>query len=305
MFGGSDQDQGYTNGIHAMVVSPNLADYLDDPCLPKSIKTINKHLTWLQSSDPEVLNMTFGIGQAIFTPEDKNQADLVKNDRPYAGALMASVGYNAVRGRHLSSSQLRVGVVGPAALGGAVQNEWHRMTGHKRFRGWRHQLRNEPVVQLIHERRIRWEGPRRSGWGWDVIGHAGASVGNFATYANAGLEWRVGYRLPQDFGTIGLRPATESYAPAKSPPSADNGWAGHLFVAVDGRWVMHDITLDGNTFRSSHSVSKRPFVADIGYGLAVTHGKWKFAIGRYHRTREFRGQQESPVYGSFTVSRRF
>ncbi|WP_234884508.1 lipid A-modifier LpxR family protein, partial [Xanthomonas perforans] len=53
----------------------------------------------------------------------------------------------------------------------------------------------------------------------------------------------------------------------------------------------------------SHSVDKRPFVGDVGYGLAVMYGRWKFALARYHRTREFDTQRETPVYGSFTISR--
>ena len=44
--------------------------------------------------------------------------------------------------------------------------------------------------------------------------------------------------------------------------------------------VLHDITLDGNTFKSSHSVDKRPFVADVGYGIAMTQGNWRIAIAR-------------------------
>ncbi len=33
-------------------------------------------------------------------------------------------------------------------------------------------------------------------------------------------------------------------------------------------------------------------------------GKWKFALARYWRTREFDLQRQTPVFGSFTVSRR-
>lgn len=69
--------------------------------------------------------------------------------------------------------------------------------------------------------------------------------------------------------------------------------------------MLHDITLDGNTFKSSHSVDKRPLVADIGYGIVVHRGNWRFAFIRYHRTREFEGQQEVPVYGTITLGRRF
>ncbi|KAG0752523.1 hypothetical protein G6F63_016623 [Rhizopus arrhizus] len=76
-----------------------------------------------------------------------------------------------------------------------------------------------------------------------------------------------------------------------------------MFVTTDAAWVIRDITLDGNTFRSSHSVDKRHVVAQGGYGMALTHGRWKFAVARYHSTREFYGQREAPVFGSFTISR--
>ncbi|WP_313161330.1 lipid A-modifier LpxR family protein, partial [Stenotrophomonas sp.] len=57
------------------------------------------------------------------------------------------------------------------------------------------------------------------------------------------------------------------------------------------------------TFRNSHSVDKRHVVGQLGYGLAVMRGRWKFALARYHSTREFDGQKEAPVFGSFTISR--
>ncbi|MBI0385484.1 DUF2219 family protein, partial [Streptomyces albiflaviniger] len=53
----------------------------------------------------------------------------------------------------------------------------------------------------------------------------------------------------------------------------------------------------------SHSVDKRHVVAYGGYGVAVMYGRWKFAAARYHSTREFNGQRQSPVFGSFTISR--
>lgn len=104
-------------------------------------------------------------------------------------------------------------------------------------------------------------------------------------------------------GTAPLRPAGENTSPVRT--TAGSNWNGHLFVALDARWVLHDITLDGNTFKSGHSVDKRPLVADVGYGVAITQGNWRISIARYHRTREFRGQNEIPVYGTITVGRKF
>jgi hypothetical protein len=46
-------------------------------------------------------------------------------------------------------------------------------------------------------------------------------------------------------------------------------------------------------------------VADLAIGAAVTRGRWKFALARYFRTREFDGQRELPSFGSFTISQSF
>lgn len=303
MFGGGDQDQGYSNGLQLTLVSPNLVDYTDDPCLPALARRLNRYLDVLFDGASEQQNMVVSVGQALYTPTDLAPVELIEDDRPYAAALMVGLGYNARHGEHLRTSLLRVGVVGPAAGGKQVQNEWHRFIGTERFRGWDNQLDNEPVFQLVHERMRRWSGSGRDDrWGWDAIGHAGGSIGNFATHANTGVELRLGRRLPDDFGSTPLRPAGENTAPRVSFDRSGR-WAGHLFLTSDVRWVVRDITLDGNTFSSSHSVDKRSFVGEIGYGMAVTRGRWKFAFARYHRSREFEGQLESPEFGSFTVSR--
>lgn len=304
MFGGVGQDQGYSNGFLLSLVSPNLVDYVDDPCLPRLAQRLNRYLSALQPDGFDEQNMTVGIGQVMYTPNDNERAGPIENDRPYAGALMVSLGYNARKGDHLRTSQVRIGMVGPSARAKQTQTWWHDLIGAERFHGWDNQLRDEPVLQLIHERRKRLG--RRigdSGWGWDLTRHWGASLGNFATYANAGGEWRFGFHLPDDFGTAPLRPAGENTSPLKMVPGRE--WNGHMFVAADARGMLHDITLDGNTFKSGHSVDKRHLVADIGYGIAVYRSNWRFAFARYHRTREFEGQEEIPVYGTITIGRRF
>ncbi|THF64904.1 lipid A deacylase LpxR family protein [Pseudothauera nasutitermitis] len=304
LFGGLGQDQGYSNGFLVTWVSPNLGDYVDDPCLPASMRRLNRYLEWLNPAGFDEQNMTMGIGQLLFTPTDRTRTDLIRDDRPYAAALLYGWGYNARRGDHLRTSQVRIGMVGPSAKGRQVQDWWHGIIGTDRFQGWGNQLRDEPVFQILHERRnriARHESP--SGWGWDAIGHWGGSFGNFATYANAGGEWRFGYRLPDDLGTAPLRPGGENMSPVRVHPT--QMWNTHLFVALDTRWVLRDITLDGNTFKTSHSVDKRPLVADLGYGVAVTRGTWRFAFARYHRTREFNGQREVPTYGTVTIGKRF
>ncbi|MCG8317158.1 MAG: lipid A deacylase LpxR family protein [Pseudomonadales bacterium] len=304
IFGAHGQDQGYTNGFLLTLVSPNLLNFANDPCLPNVARQVNHLFSSLQPSGYDELNMTVGFGQMMYTPSDPQPSELIIDDRPYAGALMFSVGYNARKDSYLQSALLRLGWVGPAAKAGEVQNWWHDIIGVDRFNGWDNQLQNEPVFQFIVERRKRMATPEvNEPWRWDLIAHAGGSVGNFATYFNTGLEYRFGYLVPDDFGTAPLRPAGENTSPIRA--TANRDWLGHFFIALDARWVLHDITLDGNTFKSSHSVEKQPFVADIGYSLAITQGDWRFAFARYYRTREFEGQHEPPAFGSFTVGVRF
>lgn len=265
---------------------------------------VNRYLEGLHPGKFEQQNMIFSIGQGIFTPTDFSRRDLIEDDRPYAGVLIANFGFNARSGDRLQTTQLTLGVVGPWAQGKQVQDAVHEVLGDEKFKGWDNQLHNEPLFMLTHERMRRWPGDasvNADGWGWDAISHYGGSIGNLETKANFGGEVRFGWKLPDDFGSTPLRPAGENTAPSRR--GRPSGWSWHLFATSDAAWVIRDITLDGNTFRNSHSVDKRHVVAYGGYGVAVMYGRWKFAAARYHSTREFNGQREAPVFGSFTISR--
>ena len=295
------QDQGYSNGVQLTLVSPNLTDYTNDPCLPRLARWFNRYLDRLTPEGFEQQNMVATFGHAIFTPTDFTRSDVIVDDRPYAAALLFGLGYNARNGDRLRTTQVQFGIVGPSALGEQVQNEVHHILGDEPFQGWDNQLRDEPVIRLVHERMRRFS-PDNGTWGWDAITHYGGSLGNLATYANAGAEFRFGRNLPDDFGSTPLRPAGENTAPTRSRPIGAP-FGIHLFLTFDARWVLRDITLDGNTFKDSHSADKKALVGDAGIGLALTKGRWKFALARYYRSREFEGQVEAPVFGSFTISR--
>ena len=305
LYGRAGQDQGYTNGVAITLVSPNLADLTSDPCLPAPARWLNRYLAWMQPGGFEQQNMVVGLSHGIYTPTDGTRSDLINEDRPYAGVATLSLGYNARSGNRLRTSHLRVGLVGPSAWGEGGQDSIHQLFGRDRFRGWDNQLRDEVVVQFLHERLWRHRPEANpGGWGWDAIGHAGGSLGNLATYANAGGEVRWGRLLPDDFGSDPMRPAGENSAPAVIRPDGQQ-WAWHLFAGLDARAVAQDITLDGNTWKDSHSVDRRPVVADLSLGIAFTRGPWKIAGSHVRRTREFKGQVERPVFGSISLSRAF
>lgn len=300
------QDGGYSSGVMLSLVSPNLRDYTHDPCLPALARWLNRHLQRLQPEGYDQQNMVVNIGQGIFTPSDALRTDLIEADRPYAGALLVTFGYNARKGDRLRTTQLALGMVGPAALAEESQDLIHDITGSEKFRGWSHQLENEPLLNLVHERSRR-RFVRAIGHGaleWDGISHWGGALGNLSTHANAGFELRIGQRLPDDFGSSPVRPAGSNTSPTIDS-RVTPGWSWHAFLATDARWVLHDTTLDGNTFRTSHSVDKTSLVAEAAIGFSVMYGRTKFAFASYFRSREFRGQHDRPAYGSFTISHAF
>src|SRR5690606_3866878 len=128
----------------------------------------------------------------------------------------------------------------------------------------------EPGLNLTFERKYRFSTEHaRTGWGADFIPRAGFSLGNIYTYANTGFEVRAGYRLPADFGSSLIRPSGDSNSLRRSPFNI------FVFAAADGRAVARDITLDGNTFRDSPSIDKKPFVADLYAGLGFGTTRWQ------------------------------
>jgi lipid A 3-O-deacylase len=301
----AQRDEGYSSGVQVSVVSPNLKDYTNDPCLPAFARWINGHLDRIQPDGFDEQNMVLKVSQGIYTPADRERSDLIVDDRPYAGVLMLNLGYNARKGDTLRTTQLGIGIVGPHAYAEQTQDFIHGFTRSRRFQGWNNQLKDELLVSVLHERSRRLAfHPIGSGrLQWDAISHWGGAIGNYQTQANGGFELRLGRDLPNDFGSSPVRPAGDNTAPSRGDSNAR--WTWHTFLATDAKLVLRDITLDGNTFRDSHSVDKKPVVGEAAIGVAMTYGAWKVALARYFRTREFDQQDQRPSYGSFTLSREF
>ncbi|MBP0049579.1 lipid A deacylase LpxR family protein [Marinobacterium sp. AK62] len=307
----SETDQQYTNGIRVSWVSPEIESFLDDPDLPHWMRSANR---WLTPLDPEPVSLgndvsrrlIFSLGQQIYTPEDRDRRTLDPDDRPYAGWLYAGFGYHTQTRRRMNSFEVNLGMVGPAALGEEAQDFIHELRGFETFKGWDNQLKNEPGIQLIYEHKYRWlRHTIQPGWEQEVLLHAGGSLGNVATYLNGGFEYRVGYRLPHDFGTSALRPGGDNSVPGRGDPRLKHQWGIHAFVSLDARYVAQDIFLDGNTWRDSHSVDRTPWVGDSAYGIAATYGRWKLSYARVYRTRQFEQQPDNHNYGSLAVSYTF
>ena len=304
----SNRDQDYTSGAKVAWSSPNVRSFADDECLPQWLQEAGKLFTRVYSPSVDQGNVTFTLGQAFYTPRDAASAALIPTDRPYAGWTYIGFGYNTRSARRLDSYEVNLGVVGPWSHAKEVQDLIHKLRGFDQFQGWKNQLGNEFGAQLVFERKYRTEfhqfADRRDGFGFDIIPHYGLSLGNVATYANAGFELRAGWGIPDDYGTSPIRPAGDNSAPRARDGAQQftRDLGAHVFVSLDARAIGRNIFLDGNTIRDSHSVNKERFVADAAVGIAGNLGAYKIAYVRVFRTREFVGQVSAPKYGSITIS---
>jgi hypothetical protein len=298
LFTGTDRE--YTSGVEAGFTTATVESF-DDASFAPSLRRANRALRWLQPKGFDENNVTWAIGQHMFTPEDWRLETPDPRDRPYAGLLFASLTYNGRDSHSLRSTSLQVGIVGPSALAEETQNLVHETVGADRFLGWDQQLNDEPVVRVLHQRFRRWDikPARRFG---DITAHYGGSIGNLSTFANAGAELRFGRNLPDNFGTATTLSYGQNTAPTRwfgspSRPSI------HGFVAVDARAVLHDITLDGNTWRDSASVDREPYVAELSLGVALDWRGWQTTVGATYRTKEYETQDGDPSFGTVTFRR--
>ncbi|MDI6795836.1 MAG: lipid A deacylase LpxR family protein [Desulfatibacillaceae bacterium] len=304
VFEGTDRQ--YTNGVKLTLISPDLSGYADDPRIPKWSHSIVERLPFVGRPDT-IKNISLSIGQNIYTPETISVAELMPDDRPYAGVTYAGIGFSCKDTSRMDTLEVTLGIVGPDSYAEQIQKTIHEWVGSPRPLGWHNQLKNEPVLNLYYERKWRFKQLATGrGWGADFIPHLGGAAGNAYTGLNLGGQVRFGWRLPNDFGTFVIRSGSDTNAPLdENDPrlyEPFNRFGMHLFAGIDGRCVLRNILLDGNTFTDSHSVSKNPFVANFVLGAGIIIYRFKISYARVFQTEEFYSQKEEQSYGSITLS---
>jgi hypothetical protein len=307
--GKSDRD--YTSGVRFGWLSPALPD------LPDSIAALTTIPTFFGEGPVSSVTRRIGIsvGQNLYTPADTDAYGPIYNDRPYAAWLYASFALQQTYKRHdpktnrqepvrLDTLQLDLGLVGPAAGGEFVQNNFHKLIGVPTANGWANQLYNEPTFGLTFERRWRtghgviFENPK---FEYDLVPRLGASVGNAATYASVGGTLRIGKELRNDFGPARARPALPG-----SEGFIGEGFGWYFFVGAGGEAVARNMFLDGNSGGGNIvRVTHRPFVAEATAGLTILFRGVRISYTQVLRTPEFFERDRWDQFGSINVTFRY
>jgi lipid A 3-O-deacylase len=296
----TNTDRHYTNGLRLAWVLPQAAppEWLAPAlALPDPIAGLD--------DEPRHFRWSFAIGHSLFTPDDTRRTTIVPDDRPYAAWLYATAGLHAVRSEKSGpalrdSAVLVLGVVGKAAQGEQVQNRYHDLINVERSFGWHNQLANEVGVNLLYERQYRLSAGRLMDFEVDAIPGLRSSLGNVHTNIGADLIFRLGRGLEADFGPPRIRPAASGIDWFEADSQA---W--YVFAGAGGRAVARDITLDGNSFASSHRVDRKPLVGDLQFGFGIILGRARFGYTHVVRSTEFENQPSADQFGAVSLTVRY
>lgn len=296
---GTDRD--YTNGALISYVSPT-----ND--LPFFADWAPAQLTWLTSA--KKWHMTYGIGQNMYTPEDITLDPPDPADRPYAGFLYGTIGliaderHSDGEPRQLDVVALDIGIVGRHSLAKETQKLVHRVIGDTDPRGWDSQLGTEIGVRLLYERSWRasqkWDLPVIPLEG-DITPYVGAALGNIETYGTAGISFRLGEDLGDDYGPPRVRPALSGPGFFKNV----DGFSWYVFAGAAGRAVARDLFVEGSTFEVSPGLDLMPFQLDLQAGLAVQIGRGELAFTHVVRSPQHTKQDRWSRFGSINLRTRF
>ncbi len=283
-------DRYYTGGFKLGWMSNDLKDYRHKPLLK-----------WLPFVNNEEFQHAIFVSlrQAVYTPDDITQIELIEDDRPYAGILYLSVGIHSIGQRWMETWEFNLGVIGPHSYAEQSQKLIHKIFNGDTPKGWRHQLKDELAMELIYERKWKlFRTESSKGLGFDLIPHFGTGLGNVYIYASTGTQIRFGWNLPDDFGPFIIRPGGDRNFGLKR-----RGRFGiHVFAGVDGKAIARNIFLDGNTIRDSHRVDKRPYSLDIMLGLGMRVGQFNISYAFVFWTKRFKTEANEHVFGAVNLA---
>ena len=246
------------------------------------------------------------VGQSIFTPANILTATPDPHDRPYAGWLYVGTALYRETPKVLDRAEATLGLIGPGAGGGVVQNNWHYVSrdflgGGRNAHGWNAQLSNEPGLVLSQER--KWRVPANLGTlEADVLPEVNGSIGNIFTYGAIGFLARAGQHISVDWGPPRVQPAVSGTDFVDRSRLGGQWLAWYIFAGAEGRLVARNIFLDGNSFQTSPSVHKEPFVADFTAGITGVTAFGRATLSYVRRTDEFKSQRGEDQFLSITIA---
>jgi len=242
--------------------------------VPEFVRLLGKVIPTL-TEEGLLYRAGIAIGQVIQTPDDLSRSDLIEDDVPYAGALTLQATWYAFNDDEFRGFEITAGVVGPPSLAEQTQKTVHKLIDSTDPKGWDHQLKTEPVINLNYMRKKKiWRWGNPAGLSFDTAIDGNVGLGNLFTQVSAALEMRFGHNMPRGFVYVPDPIGLSMHYMASLKPANPQAASVYATLVLRGSAFAHNIFLDGNTFRDSHSVDMEPLVGMAIAGLHYERKTW-------------------------------
>lgn len=295
-------DREYSNGIRLSMTYSNLPPNYSP--LQNFLEKTGK-LTHVSGKN-SIQAYSLSIGQNIYTPENTQAAEVVKDERPYAGLTYIASGIISATETNMKTLEFSTGIIGPLSMAEKTQKTIHETFDWQEPMGWDNQLSNEPFIEIVFSQRWKRKYITKQGFGFDLIPEMGAGAGNALVYIQTGVSLRAGYNIPNDFGTPRIRPATDTNFPLDEtdprfyPKFRRLGI--YFFCSAEAEFVPRNIFLDGNTFEKSHRVKRNPVIGSTILGVGVIIHRFNIVYGHVFNTKTYKTEKDRQYYGTINIS---
>lgn len=240
-------------------------------------------------------NYSFGFGQKIYSPDDIEAIVPNPKDRPYAGYLYFFLNKNIKHGNIMDTFGANLGFTGKMSLGEQIQSNVHKLISSPTPKGWEYQVPNEVLFTISWTRIIELRNPKAHAFDWNLLPKISADLGTPNTNVGAGLEFRYGWNLEQDFLANRIISAT----PGVSRNSGNLSY--YFFFEVYGKGIFYDTFLDNSKIKKYDSdIDREWLVYDVAFGLNLRYKDYYVKYSNFYLSEEFKQQNEGQFIFSLT-----
>lgn len=241
------------------------------------------------------------IGHEMFTPISPIVKFISKHDRPFAAHLFT--GFNikrALKNNTIINTSIKIGVLGPKALGDELQNAIHSLYGFREVTGWKHQIKGAFSVNFGAEY-MRFLGKDETNT-LDATWVNSTSVGTVYTHVSTGLHLRFGFLPLQNItNSIAFNTLLNNKATLYN-----NNAESFLYFKPTIRYAFYDATIQGSFLNSTSEVTKEliPLVFDMELGFRCTINRFNLGYVFNYNTSKSKNLQTTygNIYGTIILN---
>ena len=230
------------------------------------------------------------LGQYIYTPSTIRKTEKIIGDRPYSGYLYIGYLVELRKNNMCDLWELDIGTSGENSLAGQIQTCIHKLLDNKLPLGWNTQVDEKLLGTISYYKKYKWK------WNYAdaIIKAGGAPLSNLNCNMGAGLQCRIGYKIPDDFGFKRMEPNIRE----------QNTWSIYFIGDMDYRHLFYYYFLN-DKIEEEYQIEKINNVLDCSYGIGISYGSMSIHYLRNYRTREFEQQDHHNEFGTVAFTFEF